>query len=162
MYMRLSILAFAFLSVITSCSKSHTSEGYSNLAIIHYEDSSGNNLFTGGQNGFVVDSVRIYILQGDVKTLINTAKPGYVPTNPNGYSYWEGPPNEPYATGLSIETDFGIVNDSSSLLVHLRQGIDDTLTSLYDNSHHYMLYAWYNGVPELTIQSTTAEFTIVK
>ena len=155
-------LILAFVMTLCGCHKDETPTP-SFLAIISYVDSSGNDLFADGSNGYIADSVRLYYYQDGVKTLVNTARPGVISTflwgviplpdhnNPNAYA------------GLGIETNFGIVKDSSTIFIHLKAGVEDTLACKFIEDNYVLYLAWYNGVPKMTAAGKQNPFfTVVK
>jgi hypothetical protein len=122
---------------------------------VHYVDSSGLDLFSysnDGQNGYWMDSVRVYDLTNDVKGDL-------LDCYPNGCQFMT---EEVLRTFICENPD--ITNRYSYTLIHLKDGVDDTI-KVHINQDHLTLSTnndavWYNGVPKT--YDTTANILIVK
>lgn len=153
-------LSFAFVATLCSCAKNLTpTPAYA--ACIGYIDSSGNNLFTDGSNGYIADSVRLYYYLNGVRTLATTARPGVIPTYPWGVSPFIHDFGIGIYSGLAIDTDFGIVNDSTTIFIDLKPGVEDTLACKFIEGGYVLDLAWYNGVPKMTAAGHENPFFIV-
>lgn len=131
------------------------------VAYIAYIDSSGNDLFTDGSNGYVVDSVRMYYYLDGVRTLATTARPGVIPTYPWGISPFTHDFGSGIYSGLAMLTNFGIANDSTTIFIDLKPGVEDTLACKFTNDDQVLYLAWYNRVPKMTAAGKGDPFFIV-
>jgi hypothetical protein len=121
---------------------------------IHYVDSSGNDLFSltnDGQNGYLTDSTRAYDITNGNKILLTCY--------PNGMGF-----QSLNVLKTIICANHDIVNQYSYTLVHLKNGIDDTikvhLTSNSISPSTNNDSVWYNGV--LKTYDSTGNILIVK
>ena len=125
----LLIFIYFFLSFCNSCKKGTTPIPE---VQIHYMDKVGNDLFTNGQNGYYKDSVAILNLGGD--------------KIPNYVDFVEWAPST-LLLQPSIYTN--IINNYCSLVIYLRNGVNDTLkmhlTSIRLADGATLDSIWYNG-----------------
>lgn len=105
---------------------------------IHYMDSSGNDLFTNGQNGYYKDSVNVYDFQNGIKTpLIISKQSAY-------FADWR---NSIVIVPGIINTH--VINRYTINIIHLKKGVEDTLKiHLTRDGQEGALYdsIWYNNV----------------
>ena len=141
--MKRLFITTSIIASLLACSKKRGVDSPIILVNIHYIDSVGNNLYSDG-SGYVQDSARLYTLSNGVRTLVNTARPGVIPTFPWGWIPYSNDSAGYNITGLSIQTNFQLVNDSSTIIIQLKTGSkEDTLTTKYNSQG--IAYAWYNG-----------------
>ena len=131
---------FLGIMALSSCQKRAT--GFFSQVSIHYVDQSGKDLFTNGQNGYFLDSVRVYGIRNGRNVIISTFNSMY----PNGFT-----PNVLYPySGISVTpNDSDIVNRYTISIIHLKKGVDDTLKiHLNQDSQMGAIYdqILYNGV----------------
>ena len=122
------LIIFSLLIVLSGCRKLDTTPIPETQ--IHYIDTSGNDLFTNGQNGYYKDSVYISNINGNII-------PNYA-----GFVGWTPSTLE---TGPSTYTT--ITNNYCTLIIHLRYGTDDTL-KFHETSIQLggtIDSIWYNG-----------------
>jgi hypothetical protein len=95
--MKNRFLYVLFISIISisSCFKPNNGGDFFSQALITYTDSSGNPLFTNGQNGYFQDSVRLYDFENGVKTLLTS------PSNMYPYGYYFSGSSSTIVIGLS-------------------------------------------------------------
>jgi hypothetical protein len=123
--------------------------------LLHYIDSSGNDLYTvDGTNGFWIDSIKVFDITGVKKPLPNCYE-----NNTLNYQFQQ---LQVLRTTICANTD--IVNRYSYTLIHLKTGVDDTikchlnedkisLSSSYDG-------IWYNGIRKTS--DSNGNITIMK
>ena len=117
------------LLIFQSCVKSGGCDVDPPAAYIHYIDKFGNDLFKNGQNGYIKDSVAILNLNGN-------KIPNYV-----DFANWT-----PSTLLLSISTYTTVTNNYCTLIIHLKEGINDTLKMhLISNPCTQLDSIWYNG-----------------
>lgn len=154
--------AFIFISCVTlcSCHKRETpTPAYA--AYIAYIDSSGHDLFTDGSNGYIVDSVRLYYYLNGVKTLVNNDRPGVRSAMPWGVAPFTHLYDTAAYSGLEIQTNFGIVNDSTTIFIDLKPGVEDTLACKFIEGGYVLDLTWYNRVPKMIASGQENPFFIV-
>lgn len=113
---------------------------------IHYVDSSGNNLFTDGKNGYLMDSVKIFDYKnGDTTFIVN------------GFSFAVYLEDK-----MVVHLNADITNGYCNSIIRLKPGTYDTLAihvtgSSFANYRYDSI--WYNGHTE---PLTDSGFTVVK
>jgi len=150
-------LLIVVVSLALSCKKGSQTPDVYPMVQIRYLDSTGNDLFSpahDGQNGYWMDSVRIYDYKNGIKTLIyqgptaNTSAAdypyGYVFTT---YSNISDIPGE----YMIIYPNEDVVNRYSNSIIQLKAGVFDTLrVHLTGNVPYGSQYdsVWYNSLFE--------------
>ena len=117
---------------------------------IYYRDSLGKPLFTDGNNGYYMDSTAVYDLNNNPKRLINPANWGF--------------PNWGNSLLDLSDINWTVVNAHTKILIHLKEGVEDTLVGhYYNNDIKSNVYdsTYYNGVLKST-RPYADTFTIVK
>ena len=127
-------ILFCIVIIGVSCKVICCVDPTASAVSIHYVDGNGNDLFTNGQNGYFKDSVQVYDLKNEIPTFI-----------PNGYywSFWLQ--SSILTTGY---TNNDIVNRYYTCLIHLKQGVDDTLKVHLTGNQQIGSFPdsiWYNG-----------------
>lgn len=135
-------MAFLFFGILTLSSCRKPANDFFSSVAIHYVDPSGRDLFTNGQNGYFLDSVKVYGIRNGRNVIISTYNYMY----PNGFT-----PNVVYPnSGISVRpNDSDIVNRYTISIIHLKTGVDDTLKiHLNQDSQMGAIYdqIMYNGV----------------
>ena len=131
---------FLGLISLTSCRK--PPGDFLSSVQLHYVDQYGKDLFTNGQNGYILDSIKVYDFGNGVKNLIYNPGKDY----PNGYA-----PN-PFSptSGINIGPDNNnIINQYTVTIIRLKPGVEDTVKiHLNKSSQMGAIYdqVMYNGV----------------
>ncbi len=79
--MKKIIVSLSLIFTVCSCTKVNHGDFFSEV-MIHYVDSSGNDLFTNGYNGYFQDSVKVYEFINGIKTVVPLPSDTI---NPSGY-----------------------------------------------------------------------------
>jgi hypothetical protein len=157
--MKYVLFSCLILWLCDGCKKNGPPDGSSLVAFIHFEDSTGADLFVGGSNGYYIDSIRLYYMLNGVKTMVNTDQPGFVSAAPYGVE----PTGSQFGDSsiLGIQTNFNILNDSSTIFIDLKPGKEDTLTCFFTEWDRILTLAWYDGVPVITAADKDNNFFTV-
>ena len=152
--MKKIIVSLSVLVFLCQCNKtSHVIGGYGDAigdVQIYYRDSLGNPLFTNGQNGYYIDSVEIYDLNNNPKR--------YIDPSLTFFASWG-------SSLLDIsDIHWTVVNAHTKILIHLKEGVEDTLVGhYYNNDSKSSCYdsTYYNGVLK-SLSYSVDTFVIVK
>ncbi len=97
---------------------------------IHYVDSSGNELFANGANGYITSNVRLYYEKSNVKQMVYTAPTqAYIPDYPYG-CYFDS------SFGMKqfiFFSNVNVVSDTSIIFIDLKPNVEDTLKCKFSN-----------------------------
>jgi hypothetical protein len=145
--MRYFFLSCLILCFCDGCKKGGPPDADSFVAIIHFEDSTGANLFVDGSNGYYIDSVRLYYMLNGIKTMVNNSQPGFVSAIPYGVAADTQFGNNSI---LGIDCYYNIINDSSTIFIDLKPGKEDTLACVFTQWDRILTLAWYDRVPVMT------------
>jgi hypothetical protein len=60
-----------------------------------------------------------------------------------------------------VQVNFGIVNNSSTIFIDLKPGVEDTLSCKFIEDDYVLDLAWYNGAPKMTAAGKGNPYFIV-
>ena len=128
--------------ILFGCGKTPGGGDFFSSVQLHYVDQYGKDLFTNGQNGYILDSIKVYDYGNGVKNLIYNQGKDY----PNGYT-----PNPLYpGSGISFgPANNNIINQYTVSIIRLKPGVEDTIRiHLNKSSQMGAIYdqVMYNGV----------------
>lgn len=143
------------LSIFYSCRKPGDAGTTVYGVLLHYADSNSNDLYsTDGTNGFWKDSIKVYDITGQKKMLPNCFE-----NNTQNYQFQQ---LQELRTTICPNTD--IVNRYSYTLIHLKNGVDDTIKCHLDHDNIGLSTSydgiWYNGVQKF--YDSSGNITIMK
>ncbi len=150
--MKTSVLIPLFSFILLSCNKEPVDKGaFPNPHVnIHYTDKAGNNLFTNGANGYIIDKVRTYSLINGVKSLdsaFDLYDPMKVVYNPYGWGKVYDSDTKDSVFIASVGLEVTKINYKSehyfTTLIDLKDGVEDTMR-VFVNSRKAIDSLWYN------------------
>ena len=137
------IISFLFLS---ACNKPIGGIVIDVSVDIHYATASNANLFPNPSNGFVQDSVRLFVMQNGVKKMVYLSSPGVTLSYPYQYLFYDNGGKN----CMRIFTNNNVVNDTATTYIRLSNTLEDTIkcSFLFPNRGSGSIVVdkvWYNG-----------------
>ena len=144
-----NFILIIIIIVSVSCNKDHVKKGdFPNPGVnIQYLDNNGNNLFSDGRNGYIIDNVRTYTLINGEKS-IDSDQNNKLDYNPYVWRtiYDDETKDSVFVASFVLSVyKIDYVNEHYfTTLIDLKEGVQDTMRTFINGSKS-IDSLWYNG-----------------